>query len=89
MFFSLNAGLPPYAGLSPFTGTRGSHVTILGQGFTGATGVTFSNGVAASFTIISDTCIVATVPALAMSGRVRVSIGRLGSLVSNRNFIVR
>jgi uncharacterized repeat protein (TIGR03803 family) len=88
VFFSLDAGLAPYAALSPFAGARGSSVTILGQGFTKASGVTFG-GAAATFTIVSDTCIVATVPTFANSGRVTVSFGRIGNLASNRNFIVR
>jgi uncharacterized repeat protein (TIGR03803 family) len=88
LFFSLDAGLSPYAALSPFAGARGSRITILGQGFTRASSVTFG-GATASFTIVSDTCIVATVPTFANSGRVTVIFGRIGNLASNRNFIVR
>ena len=87
VFFSLNGGLAPYAALSPFFGTRGTNFTILGQGFTAATNVTIG-GFSASFTIVSDNCIVATVPMFANSGRVTVFMGR-GSLMSNRNFIIR
>jgi uncharacterized repeat protein (TIGR03803 family) len=87
VFFSLNAGLTPYAALSPFFGSRGTSFTILGQGFTAATKVTIG-GTSVSFTIVSDTCITATVPTFASSGRVTVYSGR-GSLMSNRNFIIR
>ena len=86
VFFSLSAGLSPYVALSPFAGTHLSSVTILGQGFTGAKSVSFGSW-SANFTIVSDTCIVATVPALASTGRVTVFAGRQ-VLSSKRNFIV-
>ena len=87
VFFSLDAGLAPYAALTPFEGTRGSRVVILGQGFKSATAVTF-NGVAASFTIVSDTTISVTVPGTATTGIVKVTLGRLGSLSSKVRFTV-
>jgi hypothetical protein len=50
------------AGFAPAKGPLGTKITLTGQFFTGATAVEFS-GVAASFTVASDTQIVTTVPA--------------------------
>lgn len=57
---------------TPTGGPAGTSVTISGCGFTGAIGVTF-NGVAASFTVTSDTQISATVPGGAISGKIAVT----------------
>ena len=86
VFFSVNAGLAPYAAFMPIAGARGGSVAILGQGFNGATAVSFG-GLSASFTIVSDTCIIATVPTFAGTGPVTVTMGRQ-LLRSKRNFIV-
>jgi hypothetical protein len=59
---------------------------ILGQGFTGTSGV-FLNGTPASFTVLSDTYIQAIVPAGATSGFVTVSTPT-GTLTSNVVFHV-
>jgi hypothetical protein len=59
---SVAGSLTPGAG--PETG--GTSVTILGTGFTGATGVDFGGTPAASFTINSDTSITAVAPAHAL-----------------------
>jgi uncharacterized protein (TIGR03437 family) len=61
-------------------------VIILGNGLTGSTRVTF-NGVAASFTVESDTYIQATVPAGASTGVVSV-VTPSGTLKSNPQFVV-
>ncbi len=88
VFYSLNAGLAPFVSLSPFSGKHGDHVVILGQGFNSSSSVTFNN-VTASYTLVSSTCLIATVPPLAMTGRVTVTtLKGSGRLVSNRNFIV-
>jgi hypothetical protein len=50
----------------------GISVTLSGANFTGATAVTF-NGSAASFAVISDTTIQATVPAVATTGPLSVT----------------
>jgi hypothetical protein len=59
-------------GFTPATGGVGTTVTIAGSGFTNATAVQF-NGVAAPFTILSATTIVAGVPAGATSGKITVT----------------
>jgi uncharacterized protein (TIGR03437 family) len=59
---------------------------ILGQGFKGTTSVLF-NGVSASFKIVSNTLITATIPAGATSGFVTVTTPS-GTLTSNMAFQV-
>lgn len=55
-------------------------VTITGEGFTGATAVSFNGTPASSFTVNSNTQITATAPAAATSGLISVtnSLGRIG-----------
>lgn len=78
--------------MSPFVafvrdhGRVGRTGGILGQGFTGTTSVTL-NGVAASFSVISDTFIKATVPLGATTGYVTVTTPT-GVLTSNVPFHV-
>jgi uncharacterized repeat protein (TIGR03803 family) len=84
--FSLSVGLGPFLTFLPATRPVGGVVEILGQGFTGATGV-FFNGTAASFTVDSDTYLTATVPAGATTGSITVSEPR-GTLTSNKIFRV-
>jgi uncharacterized repeat protein (TIGR03803 family) len=70
--FKLSFGLPPFAKTVPTVGLAGSPVIVLGQGFTGASSVTF-NGVAAAFTVNSTgTAISTSVPTGATSGKVEV-----------------
>jgi uncharacterized repeat protein (TIGR03803 family) len=64
--------LKPNVKLQEASGAVGSTVDILGQGFTGATKVHFGK-VAASFSVVSDTYMTATVPAGAASGFVVVT----------------
>jgi uncharacterized repeat protein (TIGR03803 family) len=85
-FYSLKAGLAAYAALLPTSGKVGKSVGILGQGFNGATGVSF-NGTAAKYTVSSDTFLTATIPAGATTGMVTVAIPS-GNLKSNINFRV-
>ncbi len=73
-------------GFAPAAGPVGTPVDISGQGFTGATGVTF-NGVAASFAVGSDTAITATVPAGATTGPIAVT-GTGGTSKSSSSFVV-
>jgi hypothetical protein len=55
--------------LSPKTGPVGTTVAVSGVGFSGVTGVHFG-GVSAAFTVVSDTKILTTVPAGAITGKV-------------------
>jgi len=85
-FYSLNMGLPPFVSLAPSSGKVGRKVELLGQGFTGTTAVSF-NGVAASFNVVSDTYLTASVPDGATTGFVTVTTPG-GKLKSNREFQV-
>jgi uncharacterized repeat protein (TIGR03803 family) len=82
--FSLSTGLGPFVKLDRSSGKVGQTGSILGQGFTGTTGV-FLNGTPASFTVVSDTHIRATVPVGATSGYVTVNTPS-GTLTSNVPF---
>ena len=76
--FSVPAGgpaansAPQITAINPGSAAAGAPVDIYGAGFTGAASVQF-NGVNASFTVSSDTLIIATVPAGATSGLVKVT----------------
>jgi uncharacterized repeat protein (TIGR03803 family) len=70
----------------PVAGKVGESVLILGNGLTGSTSVTF-NGVAAPFTVESDTYIKATVPKGATTGVVSV-VTPSASLNSNPQFVI-
>jgi uncharacterized repeat protein (TIGR03803 family) len=84
--FDLNMGLGPFVTFVSDYGRVGDTGGILGQGFTGTTGV-FLNGTPASFTVVSDEYIQATVPAGAISGHVLVDTPG-GILTSNAVFQV-
>lgn len=86
VFYSLDVGLKPFVNLLTWTGKVGKTVEILGQGFNGATKVSF-NGTAATFSISSDTYLTAVVPNGATTGFVTVTTSE-GTLKSNRKFIV-
>jgi len=84
--FRLSTALGPFVKLTQDSGKVGQIGGILGQGFTGTTGV-FLNGTPASFTVVSDTFIEATVPSGATSGFVTVNTPS-GTLTSNVPFRV-
>ena len=84
--YSVSNGLSPLVETSPVAGKVGQSVIVLGNGLTGSTSVTF-NGVAAEFTVESDTYIKATVPAGATTGTVSV-VTPSGTLNSNPQFVV-
>jgi hypothetical protein len=63
---------PAISSFTPSSGPAGATVTINGGALTGATAVTF-NGLAASFTVNSDSEVTATVPAGATSGPIAVT----------------
>lgn len=74
------------ASFSPETGLPGSAVIINGMNFTDTTAVTF-NGADASFRILSDSQIIATVPANASSGSIAVTTSA-GTRTSPTYFLV-
>lgn len=84
--FNLDVGLGPFVAFVRSYGKVGQTGGILGQGFTGTTAVTL-NGTPASFTVVSDTYLKATVPPGATTGYVTVSTPS-GSLTSNVPFTV-
>jgi uncharacterized repeat protein (TIGR03803 family) len=86
VFYSFKVGLKPFVKLVTWSAKEGATVEILGQGFTGATGVSF-NGVAAKFDNVSDTYMTAAVPAGALTGPVTVTTFS-GTLTSDRTFLV-
>jgi uncharacterized repeat protein (TIGR03803 family) len=84
--FSLSTGLGAFVETVPTSGKVGAKVTILGSNLKGATSVTF-DGTAATFKVISNTEISATVPAGAKTGIVQVTTSA-GTLSSNAVFVV-
>ena len=84
--FSLDMGLGPFVAFVGAAGKVSQTGGILGQGFTGTTSVTL-NGIAANFTVVSDTFIKATVPQGATNGYVTVNTPT-GALMSNVPFRV-
>ena len=70
--FTVTAPPPEISTVSPGSGAPGTAVTIGGHRFSGATAVSF-NGVAASFTVGSDSAVTAIVPAGATTGPVSVT----------------
>jgi len=84
--FSLSTGLGPFVSLQYYVGKVGQPNYVLGQGFTGATGVSF-NGITASFSVKSDNLLETTVPAGATTGYIAVTTPS-GTLTSNLPFRV-
>lgn len=87
LVYSLSVGLGPFVETVQASGKAGQIVSILGQGLTGTTGVSF-NGTAASYVVVSDTYLKAKVPTGASSGLVTVTTPS-GTLTSNKGFVVR
>ena len=87
MFYGLDNGLQPFVALQFPVGKAGSTLGLFGQGFTGATNVSF-NGATANFVVTADTYIVATVPQGATTGYVTVT-GSTGTASSSAKFYVR
>ena len=83
-FFSLNDSLAPFIGLLPAAARVGGQLQIFGQGLTGATAVSL-NGKAASFVVVADTYMTATVPSGATTGPVTVTTSG-GPLASKQSF---
>ncbi len=85
-FYSFDAGLAPFVNLVTTSGKLRATVEILGQGLTGTSGVSF-NGIAATYTVVSDTYLTATVPSGATTGTVTVTTPG-GALPSNKVYRV-
>ena len=77
---------PTLSSFAPSSGLLGQVVTLTGMYFTGTTTVKF-NGIPASFTVVSDTSITATVPTDATTGNISVSTPD-GIVTSITNFVV-
>lgn len=86
VIFSFTNGLKPFVSLQLWAGTEGTSVGILGQGFATATGLKFGN-VEANYTVVSDTYMIATVPANAQTAKITVSEPG-GDLITLRDFKV-
>ncbi len=84
--FSIDMGLQPFVAFVNRAGRVGKQVGILGQNFAGTTSVSI-NGTPASFTVKSNTLLIATVPAGATTGYVTVTTPS-GVLTSNVSFYV-
>jgi len=84
--YRLSMGLAPFVRTNPTFGNPGRTIGILGNNLTGATAVSF-NGTPATFTVVSDTFIKATVPMGATSGTIQVTTPS-GTLDSNVSFQV-
>lgn len=85
--FSFNASLPPFVGLLPSSGSVGSTVGILGQGFSNSSVVQFNGIPATTFTLTGTTFLSATVPAGATTGIVTVTTGAT-ELASTVKYVV-
>ncbi len=84
VFYSLNISANPFAKALTTSGRVGSTVELLGQGFTGATKVTFGGIAATTIAVTSDTYMTAVVPTGAKTGTITVTrtSGPLTTLVS-------
>jgi uncharacterized repeat protein (TIGR03803 family) len=86
VLYSLDVGLAPFAKLMTTQGKAGQVVEILGQKFTGTSSVMFGRG-SASFNIVSDNYITATVPTAGTTGYVNMTTPS-GTLTSSQTFKV-
>jgi len=88
VLYSLNVGLDPFVAFLPqqSSGKVGKTISLFGQGLTGTTAVRFG-GASASFTVVSDTYLIATIPSEAQSGMINVDTPG-GILASNKFFRV-
>ena len=78
----------PFVKILADSGPVGSAVIILGTNLNSATGVRFSGTAAESFSVVSNSEIDATVPAVATTGKISV-ITPSGTLYSNVDFVVK
>ena len=85
--YSLDVGLKPFLTFVLPTAKIGGTAQMLGQGFTGATSVTFNGVPATTFKVVAGTYLTATVPTGATTGPVVVTTPTQ-TLTSNVNFRV-
>ena len=78
---------PTITSFTPTSGAVGTQVTISGNNFVGATGVTFSGAAASVFTVLSNNQVLATVPTGATTGKIGVTTAA-GSVLSAQDFSV-
>jgi len=78
---------PTIASFNPTSGIIGSVVTITGTNLTGATSVKFNNVAASTYTVNSETEIVANVPSGAPTGKISVTTAG-GTVLSADDFTV-
>ena len=86
VIFRLSMGLGPFVEAIPSFSAAGNSVRILGYGLKGTTSISF-NGTPATFTVLSETYIKATVPTGATTGYLTVTMPS-GTLTSNVPFHV-
>ena len=86
VFYSFDMGLPPFGRSLSGAGKVGAVVGFLGEGLTSAANVSF-NGIPATFKIVSDTFLTATVPVGALTGVVKILTSG-GTLLSSHSFKV-
>jgi uncharacterized repeat protein (TIGR03803 family) len=84
--YSLDNGMPRFVSLMTRWGSGGQTVEILGNGLTGTTSVKFGSG-SASFNVVSDTYMTASVPSDGTTDFVTVTTPS-GTLTSSRKFNV-
>lgn len=87
VFYSYNAGLPPFVKLLTASGTVGAQIGILGQKFDSSSVVKFGTAAATTVTLDGTTYLTATVPSGATTGSVSVTTSS-GTLKSNQKFRV-
>lgn len=84
--FTVRGPEPQITSFNPASGGVGTEVTIVGANLAGATAVAF-NGVNATFQVVQETSLQATVPANATTGKIRVTTPN-GVAESTGNFLV-
>ncbi len=85
--FSFDMGLGPYIEAQTGFGSVGRQIGILGNNLSSTTGINF-HGVPATFQVLSDTLVRATVPAGATTGTIQLT-NSSGTLSTKVPFIVR
>ena len=78
---------PSITDFSPISGLVGAEVTLTGANLTGATTVKFNGTVATTFTVMTDTSIVVTVPNGATTGEISITTPR-GTVTSASDFTI-